>query len=1758
MGKSFRIKTTPGKDQNISIQIDQDFEEIELLSLKIRQSEVYPKSCANYGVIAGRVFVNGGYGLPKCKVSVFIPLQQEDENNPILTSYYPYRTLTDINEDGFKYNLLPYTPSYLGHTPTGTFPTREDVLRDPIASELYQKYYKYTVTTNESGDYMIYGVPPGQHTLVLNVDLSDIGEFSLTPQDLLRMGRGTESQFNGSRFKSSNNFNELPQIVYETKIVQVNAFWGQEDLCQVGITRADFDLSSGAANIKIEPTSVFMGSIFSTDVLRKVKRRCKVKSKMGQLCALTPGPGQILAIRQTIRQDESGYPILEVADLPQEGKVIDADGTWLVDVPMNLDYVYTNEFGEQVLSDDPNLGIPTKGKYRFKIKWQQPAGLKEESRRAYFLVPNIRERGWSNSNSDPANEGSESFEILLPAATGDVPAFTNISVPNGYVYQIESQTNFESLSITGPNDEIINGTNLSEDGVYTISYTTPNENQGSIVFKVISQQKFQLEGSYAFSLSWSDYANPIDAIDCEDTFYQMQYNKVYTVSQLLDRYQSRRFSWNTTLIKNINTIECESSVNKFPSNDVQYRFDVVFIILSFFITIFKFAFTPILIVTHILAFLWPIIFVIMQIVYVLQLLIYGLCKVVNKIKRWIGKEPGSCGDKPKRTKWKDNWFKNIKLPLFLYTSDGCERCDCKDTEMDISGNDVAAEANTNLTAAKSGSINTSPLADFNSADSYNMDGTEDDLPYVMEGPIKQTSFDASASQNDTSSLDNIFTNSLTTAEKLNMFNLKDKYFNTTPVNGGVGRNQVKRTISGNGGLFHYDNVMILVVDNGELSSFPTGQLISFSDPLLSGDVNLTGSSIANTGGTNSITGTSIANGSTWSVNYADPSNPATNAGPVNYSINYTAETPDYLIYPTDMEYFQVLTGVTLGSFTALTSNHTSVNSNFLNRNLSKPDFLNRYLLNEMRFYMTVANFLGTSSDCTNQFWRSIALAPSPLYNVPENSNTRSPLYWLDGRDGLGIVILQRGVDPHSPKVQQEIDLSRVFGWNDYNQPGLKITGEYKLNIPIQASNNLKLPRHDQFQTNSSTDTFGTIFFNGTFNVQDTFSAYTSNLIRYYSRLGQSSNSTAVTESGGIFTNVQIQGSDFVSNINEGPCDCGANYSLRVGYNFGSGDNSFYGYRSGEYIEGGSSCTQTLVEATDEISDPACNRLPYRVYSIPATYTSNIYPASTSVNMVNPSKLIMRTDRLPSSTEIPEGNTTGNSVYLLHQNSSFTIYLFDESGAAGSLGSSPVTYTFSEVETEDIPDGYSGFVETLSECSKALPLECYVTNADGTVSLKPCDSSDGSCCGKNYSTGGYRKWFDYGVGCYNLVSFPIISIVKDFTLLTEFFQRLKLNLALCFDVFSHTFGNNWINGTLYMFPFQMSTFFDAQNKPFYSYCKDLVYFHDPTNTFYYRSSPYSPSSGGKFIGRDQNDRSNGSGNQKQLGQPTTILDLGPKVSYLQEIVFNDDYDGYIVDQLDSTSFKDVTDILNVLILSRLVNENFISLLIPGAGGGSDPSIAGFFNNDRWNPSGNLIPGVIDGDYSQMLSTNSEFGVNEFSPESYNMNTDVKLKRDSGDYAYFEIFFSADNQNRDYITPRRKIWNNNATVTPNIGDFSYITTKSQIVPMYQWNVKYSSSNSIFGNQNNNWDTNESGYFKIRYQSLDRFSPASQYQVVGSTLQKNWKGFIYNVDGNGLPTDAVPSGYNDKITFGTPFFFYFGVVKGSSAFDKFRTKYINDELI
>ena len=159
MPHSYRIRTNIGVDKAVNLKFEQDFDFIEILSLKLTQAEVYERRCSDYGVIAGRVSVNGGFGLANAKLSVFIPLTNEDELNPIISELYPYKTLNSRNEDGYKYNLLPKSPEYPGHVPTGSFFDRDEVILEKSIIEVYDKYYKYTVTTNESGDFMIFGVP---------------------------------------------------------------------------------------------------------------------------------------------------------------------------------------------------------------------------------------------------------------------------------------------------------------------------------------------------------------------------------------------------------------------------------------------------------------------------------------------------------------------------------------------------------------------------------------------------------------------------------------------------------------------------------------------------------------------------------------------------------------------------------------------------------------------------------------------------------------------------------------------------------------------------------------------------------------------------------------------------------------------------------------------------------------------------------------------------------------------------------------------------------------------------------------------------------------------------------------------------------------------------------------------------------------------------------------------------------------------------------------------------------------------------------------------------------------------------------------------------------------------------------------------------------------------------------------------------------------------------------------------------------------
>ena len=385
MMQKHRISTNLGIDQKITVELKQDFDVLEILSLKFSQQEIYTSICSDYGVVCGRITANNGFGLGNARVSIFIPLSTEDEEDPVISSLYPYKEVTDKDDNNYRYNLLPSRQQHGGHAPTGTFPDQSEILSREEVLEVYEKYYKFTVKTNPAGDFMIWGVPVGNQTIHVDVDLSDIGCFSLRPYDLQRLGIGVDGFKNKYTFKSSEDLDSLPQIVSFDKLIEVYPFWGNEELCEIGITRTDFDLSERGVNIK--PTAYLIGGVYTDNGKNAINKNSTPRKKMGRKCDLTAKSANIEAIRFLPIKDDTGKPYLEY--LPIDEDVPD-DGGFVLPLEMNMDYIVTNEFGENEYTNDFNKGIATSACYRFRFNLNDK-GVERARNNADYLVPNIRE-----------------------------------------------------------------------------------------------------------------------------------------------------------------------------------------------------------------------------------------------------------------------------------------------------------------------------------------------------------------------------------------------------------------------------------------------------------------------------------------------------------------------------------------------------------------------------------------------------------------------------------------------------------------------------------------------------------------------------------------------------------------------------------------------------------------------------------------------------------------------------------------------------------------------------------------------------------------------------------------------------------------------------------------------------------------------------------------------------------------------------------------------------------------------------------------------------------------------------------------------------------------------------------------------------------------------------------------------------------------------------------------------------------------------
>jgi hypothetical protein len=411
MVQKHRILTNVGKDKLVTVELQQKFDLLEILSLKFTQQDTYASLCADYGVVCGRISVNNGFGVPNARVSIFVPLAKEDEDDPVISALYPFKSPQDKNDSGYRYNLLPARKQHGGHEPTGTFPDQTDILTREEVLEVYEKYYKYTVKTNTSGDFMIWGVPLGEQTIHVDVDLSDIGCFSLRPDDFLRNGYGVDQFKTTYQFKPSVDLDSLPQVISFDRTVEVHPFWGNVELCTLGITRTDFDLSN--QGVKIQPKAFVIGGFYTDKDSNAINKNCYPRRQMGRKCDLITTNSTIEAIRFTTQRDSSNRPILELIETTED---IDQDGAFVMPIEMNMDYVYTNEFGENEFTNDPNKGIPTSAIYRLRASVKNET-LGRVRTTASYLLPNIKE--YSNDQTK-SYAWSTDYSDYPASAMGDI------------------------------------------------------------------------------------------------------------------------------------------------------------------------------------------------------------------------------------------------------------------------------------------------------------------------------------------------------------------------------------------------------------------------------------------------------------------------------------------------------------------------------------------------------------------------------------------------------------------------------------------------------------------------------------------------------------------------------------------------------------------------------------------------------------------------------------------------------------------------------------------------------------------------------------------------------------------------------------------------------------------------------------------------------------------------------------------------------------------------------------------------------------------------------------------------------------------------------------------------------------------------------------------------------------------------------------------------------------------------------------------
>jgi hypothetical protein len=1587
-----------------------------------------------------------------------------------------------------------------------------------------------------------------------------------------------------------------------------------------------------------------MGSIYSTADTYRIRPNAKPADDMGNLCALVAGPGQILAIRQTIYQDNEGNPVLEQHQLEQSGNIIDGNGVWLTELPMNLDYFITNEFGEKVLSNDPTIGIPTKAKYRFKIKWQQSPGLTEQVRRPYYLVPNIKEYGWGlGAVSDVVKQQSSYYFGL--AWSG----YTNGFLPGN---QKNNRLN-----------EIIN----CEDTFYEFQF-----NKVYTIAGLIDEFKNGGRGNFIGikEIDSPDCANTINKFPVNDGFknFDLIYFIFAIILQiiqilgipLLIVFHFLAFLWN-----NFATPILLFFIGLLVKAAVQQGILVIAAIAGSA----AFGATLAMIAPH-----------------ALLAILYSVSAIFLTI---------NFRDIVSYT------FGRLKLPMMTYPD--CQSCECDpETTAPGGGDQESAPPSGLLTQLSNGGLYIDNLeVGFFNPNTDNEDSSQLSAVTISQAisgrfsrktpTIYKSTFSDSFTfpEKIQGSYNNEGTKliaagiTLPPGERINKYNTRKKYFDNVnkisvrfnyPSNGG--------NLTSPSGTTHYDNTLTVLA----VQALEPGTLLTFIDPLKTKDVNFlwTGTTsiganklngingiIKNTGFTANVPYATTQTGAPTIVPYIIPSGNSTCFLSITFDVVSTGTTTYFscannkvtvtattigtktitnengidittlggtaeisgitygpackrYIYPSDLEYYQVLTAITINTKIQPGTGKTiySLPGQVLD-NAGNPDptkgFWNDLIADNKGFLLSnntpgVLENYGYVGGITDGRGGTFSAGNVRHNYFPPNSPSYSfPTSILDGFDEQVVLILQRGVDPYSPKLPNSYGIGRILGHSSEN--AVVITGMTRMNIPIQplpSNSTISVQNHKDVSEIFSGSYFYTpgipnnIIPNASTTPGLAFSSYTTSNVGYYGALDSRYMRTTTPPLRLTITSVLNQvfpangfhTSTFTARGPKGPTSSEdiqitrtrnyGVYPISVGVPslmrgvavtppsqnlFGVQTTTFtdnvasvsYGgntplnpstrYRLDEDLSGAAYMFRGPLElfisdyrrggATDLFSGyKATEGQPFSLYFSPLLlpeFTGTTGPNSGLI-ISSPTQMVMRTDRLPSSDgfDVQKRATDfaflNGSVGLLQQNLSFAVY----STEVGLSFGAPSFSTGAEQVTADIQGQVlqATVFETMNDCEKMVGLDYYEGNGS-KFRVKP-----GALQNDNVEN-----------GCYVMMNRPLLDLTKDLDTFGEWGYRFRFYYGLCRGVLSQSFVNNWVNGSLYMFPMQIDTYFDTNNQPLRPrFAEEIVYFDDKTNNFYYRSSPYSISNS-RFVGSPA--RGFAPVNKDNLLFPTTIVNLGYKDDFYGEVLFDPAAKGYIMKSLSPTTYSDTSDLVNLFVISRITDSGFLTKILSGL----NSSLNILFSRKELR---------IDGDLAQAMSINSEYGVIPFSPQYYSPESGSVVVLDGPTMGVFFSSTTIDLQNKDFLSPG--IINFRSPYSSNVNTYEY-GIKSQVVPFYQWDL--ASTNTIFGTEKNNWKTNgganSEGIFSKKYQSLNRREPdtpnnPSYFMSKGveglSDIYK--RGYIFAVNSNGdyafstatSPSNNYVGAIPDKFLVGAPNHFYFGIIQGETALDKFKTKYSVDE--